>query len=222
MEFDLNAPNPPHWKTIYKLMIGSVIPRPIAWVSTIDEAGCRNLAPFSFFTIASANPPHLALTLMTRGTDHGLKDTLHNIRTTGQFVVNIATEATADAMNLTSGEYPSDVDEFDLAGLTALPSAAVLPPRVAESPIQFECRLAHLLPLGEEGVPGAAVLVVGQVVHIHVSEDVLYDGNKIDLVKLQPIGRLAGTAYTRVTDLFDMQRPPSQILPATSDPSEPV
>lgn len=213
MEFALDAPNAPSWKTVYKLLIGSVVPRPIAWVSSVDDTGRRNLAPFSFFTVGSANPPHLVFTSMTRGTDSGQKDTLHNIRATGQFVVNVATEATADAMNLTSGEYPSHIDEFDLARLTVQPSVAVRPPRVAESPVHYECVLAHLLPLGDEGVPGAATLVVGRVVHIHVADDLLLGGDKIDLAKLKPIGRLAGTSYTRVTDLFDMVRPPSQIDP---------
>ncbi|HET7010719.1 MAG TPA: flavin reductase family protein [Anaerolineales bacterium] len=197
------------WSTVYKLLIGAVVPRPIGWISTLDEGGRRNLAPFSFFNAVSAKPPHVVFSPMIRETDAGVKDTLANLRATGEFVVNIVTEALAQAMNITSTEFPADVDEFEAAGLTAAPSRIVRPPRVAESPVHFECRVAHLLELGDG--PGGSTLVVGRVVHVHVDPSVLLDGDKIDLDRLRPIGRLSGAAYCRVTDRFEMKRPPSQI-----------
>jgi flavin reductase (DIM6/NTAB) family NADH-FMN oxidoreductase RutF len=192
--------------SMYKLLVGSVVPRPIGWISSISETGVYNLAPFSFFNVASANPPHVLFCPTVRGTDGGRKDTLHNIRETGEFVVNIVTAQLGDAMNLTATEFPPDVDEFAMAGLTAVPSAVVRPPRVGESPIHFECQLAQIVDLGGGHV------VIGRVVHVHVDDRVLIGGDKIDVTALQPIGKLAGNAYTRVTDLFDLIRPPTQLL----------
>jgi flavin reductase (DIM6/NTAB) family NADH-FMN oxidoreductase RutF len=197
------------WQSMYKLLIGSVVPRPIGWVSSVDLAGNPNLAPFSFFTAAAARPPHLVFSPMIRSTDRGIKDTLHNVRATGEFVVNIVTQALAEAMNLTSTEFPAEVNEFEIAGLTPAPSTIVRPPRVSESPINFECRLAHLIDLGDH--PGGGSVVIGEVVHVHISEQVLLGEDKIDLDALRPIGRLAGADYCRVTDLFQMTRPPSQV-----------
>ena len=211
MDFNLTGPDALPWRKAYKLLIGAVVPRPIAWVSTVSEGGQYNLAPFSFFNAVSANPPHLVFSPMIRSTDGRTKDTLNNIRHAREFVVNVVTEDLAEAMNITSGEYQASVDEFELAGLTPAPSAAIRAPRVAESPVNFECWLADLLPLGEPGALGTATLVIGKVAHIHVDDSVLFDGDKIDLEKLKPVGRLAGTSYTRVTDLFDMVRPPSQV-----------
>ncbi len=206
MEFDVPTLE---WKTVYKLLIGSILPRPIGWISSLDDQGRRNLAPFSFFNAVCSNPPHLLFCPSIRGTDGGYKDTLHNVRATGEFVANIVTEALAEAMNLTSTELPPEVDEFELAGLTPVPAITVGAPRVAESPIHFECRVAQIIDLGRE--LGGGSLVLGRVLHIHVADDVLYDSDKIDLEKLKPIGRLAGAGYCRVTDLFDMPRPPSQL-----------
>ncbi|HSB88779.1 MAG TPA: flavin reductase family protein [Anaerolineales bacterium] len=206
MEID---PDSRPWTSIYKILIGAVVPRPIGWISSLDEDGRRNLAPFSFFNVVSGRPPHIAFSPMIRETDAGEKDTLRNIRATGEFVVNIVTEALAEAMNITSTEFPSPIDEFEAAGLTAAPSAVVKAPRVAESPVHLECRVAHLLEIG--GQPGAATLVVGRVVHLHVDPSVLLGEDKIDLAKLRPIGRLSGAAYCRVTDIFEMKRPASQI-----------
>jgi flavin reductase (DIM6/NTAB) family NADH-FMN oxidoreductase RutF len=123
--------------------------------------------------------------------------------------VNIVTEDLAEAMNLTATELPADTNEFELAGLTAVPSLTVRPPRVAESPIHFECVVTQIVALGDK--PGSGNIVIGRVVHIHASKSVLFDEDKIDLAKLRPIGRLAGSAYCRVTDLFNLTRPASQI-----------
>ena len=200
------------WQSVYKIMIGSILPRPIGWISSIDELGRQNLAPFSFFNAICGNPPHVLFCPMIRGTDKHVKDTLRNVRATGEFVVNIVTEALAEAMNLTATELPPEVDEFELAGLTPSPSAAVRPPRVAESPVHFECRVTQIVDIGDQ--PGAGSVVIGRVVHLHVAERVLFGGDKIDLEQLRPIGRLAGYAYCHVTDIFKMVRPPTQVKPS--------
>jgi flavin reductase (DIM6/NTAB) family NADH-FMN oxidoreductase RutF len=197
------------WQLIYKVMIGSIVPRPIGWISTLDPDGRRNLAPFSFFNAVCANPPHVLFSPMVRSTDRGTKDTLRNVRATGEFVVNIVTQELASAMNQTSQELPGAVDEFAVANLITAPSTVVKPPRVAASPVHFECRVAQIFDISDQ--PGGGSVVIGQVVHIHVNEDVLFDGDKIDLEKLKPIGRLAGAAYCRVSDVFQMVRPSSQI-----------
>jgi len=207
---EINPENIP-WKSVYKLLIGSVVPRPIGWISTRDREGRLNLAPFSFFNAVCGNPPHVLFSPMIRSTDQQVKDTLSNVRATGEFVVNIVTEDLAEAMNLTSTELPAEVDEFSVANLISAPSVVVQAPRVALSPIHFECKVAHIIDIGDQ--PGSGSVVIGRVVHIHVDESVLFDGDKIDLQKLKPIGRLAGSAYCRVTDIFHMERPSSQVRP---------
>ena len=197
------------WKSVYKILIGSVVPRPIGWITSISPEGRPNLAPFSFFNVVCGNPPHVLFCPMIRGTDQEPKDTLHNVRSSGEFVVNIVTEGLAQAMNLTSTELPADVDEFEFSGLSTQASTAVRPPRVAESPVHFECKVATIIDIGDQ--PGSGSVVIGRVLHIHVREDVMIGTDKIDLEKLKPIGRLAGSDYCRVTDLFQMIRPPSQI-----------
>ncbi|RPI85380.1 MAG: flavin reductase family protein [Chloroflexi bacterium] len=197
------------WQSIYKIMIGSIVPRPIGWISTVDLEGHSNLAPFSFFNAVCANPPHVLFSPMIRSTDCQPKDTLENVRQTGEFVVNIVTEEVAEAMNITSTEFPDTVDEFEAAGLTPVPSAIVRPPRVYESPIHYECKLTQIIDLGDQ--PGAGSVVIGQVVHLHINDEVLMGSDKIDLYRLKPIGRLSGAGYCRVTDIFEMVRPVSQI-----------
>ena len=197
------------WKSVYKLMIGSILPRPIGWISTADAAGRTNLAPFSFFNAVASRPPTVLFCPTIREFDAGPKDTLRNVRTTGEFVVNIVTEALAEAMNISSTEFPPEVDEFLAAGLTPAPSVVVAPPRVAESPIHFECRVHQIVELGAE--PGAGAVVLGRIVHLHVDPSVLAGDDKIDLAALRPIGRLAGAGYCRVTDVFQMPRPQSQL-----------
>lgn len=203
-------PDDLHWKSLYKLMIGSIVPRPIAWVSTVDANGSPNLAPFSFFTASGSNPPHVLFCPMIRSTDLTTKDTLNNIRATGEFVVNIVTEELGEAMNLTATELPAGINEFDYAGLETAPSTLVKPLRVAKSPVNFECKLAQIVDLGD-GSPGSGSVVIGRVVHIHVDDAVMIGEDKIDIEKLKPIGRLAGNGYTRVTDLFELIRPPTQV-----------
>ncbi|MGH7707278.1 MAG: flavin reductase family protein, partial [Vulcanimicrobiaceae bacterium] len=184
-------PDSMDWGDAYRLLIGGVQPRPIAWVSTLDPNGIANLAPFSFFMGVCPRPFTLAFAPMRRGdaepTD--CKDTLRNLEATRECVVNVVPEALAVQMNATSGEYAADVDEFAIAGLTAAPSASVKPPRVAESPINFECTVTQIVTLSEEA--GGASLVILRAQHIHVADAVL-DGHRIALDRIRPIGRLAG------------------------------
>lgn len=193
----------------YKLLIGAVVPRPIAWVSTVSADGVYNLAPFSFFNAVCPNPPTVVFCPVIRGTDVNEKDTLRNVQDTGEFVVNIVTEDVAEAMNITSTELPAAVDEFARANLTPLPSTLVKPPRVGESPINFECKLTQIVTIGKE--KGQGSLVIGEIVYFHIADEVYLPDHKINLGTLKPIGRLSGNGYTRVTDLFEMQRPPSEV-----------
>jgi flavin reductase (DIM6/NTAB) family NADH-FMN oxidoreductase RutF len=198
-----------HHRDLYKLMIGAIVPRPIAWVSTVSPDGIPNLAPFSFFNGVASNPPSLVFSVSYRESDHQPKDTLANVRASSEFVVNMVTEPLAAAMNVTAGEYPPEVDEFQRAGLTPVPAVRVSAPRVAESPVQFECRLNQIVPIGEG--PGSANLVIGTIVYIHVAEAIYREPYKIDIAAYQPVGRLAGASYARINDLFDLQRPASEV-----------
>lgn len=192
----------------YKLLVGAVVPRPIAFVSSMDEQGVRNLAPFSFFTVASANPPIVCFCPMTRGASKNnlqpTKDTLRNIIATREFVLNIVSEEFAQQMNACSADLPPEVDEFDVSGLTPLASELVRPPRVAESHVQMECRLEQVVHVSAQPLGGS--LVLGEVLRFHIRESLL-DNFKIDPDKLHAIGRMAGATYVRTRDRFDMERP---------------
>lgn len=188
----------------YKLLVGSIVPRPIAFVSTVDTNGIFNLAPFSFFTAASADPPVVCFCPMMRRTGPAKKDTLRNIEETREFVINIVSEEFGEQMNRCSAEVPPEVDEFALSGLTPLRSELVRPPRVAESHVQMECRLLQLVRVSER--PMGGTLVLGEVLRFHVREG-LVEEFRIDPAKLKALGRMAGTTYVRTTDRFDMERP---------------
>lgn len=192
-------------RNLYQLLISCVVPRPIAWISTQDAQGTLNLAPYSFFNAIGANPPALMFSSNYSSARQSHKDTLQNILASGEFVVNIVTEAVAEAMNLTSGEYGAEVDEFDLAQLTAVPSTVVQPPRVAESPINLECELHRAVPVGEG--PGHATVVIGLIKHMHIRDELFNEQGRVDIHRLQPIGRLGGLEYCSVRDIFEMQRP---------------
>ncbi len=201
---EINPTTLPH-QSIYKILTGSVLPRPIGWISSIDLGGRPNLAPFSFFNAVCSNPPTVLFCSSIRGSDGKTKDTLNNVRATSEFVVNIVTEELLQAMNASSIEAPSDFNEFDYAGLTLAPSVVVKPPRVAESPIHFECKLREIIEIGNE--PGGGSIVIGTIVHIHADDGVLIGEDKINLTALKPIGRLMGSGYCRVTDLIEIERP---------------
>jgi flavin reductase (DIM6/NTAB) family NADH-FMN oxidoreductase RutF len=188
-------------QNIYKLMIGAIVPRPIAFVSSLDVRGVRNLAPFSFFNGVSADPPVVLFCASVRREDpqRGLgphKDTLLNVIDTREFVINVVTESIAEKMNLTSAQVPPDVDE--------LPSELVKPPRVAESPVQMECRLRQIVEISEQ-LHGSTI-VLGDVLRFHVREDVV-ENFRIDADKLAAIGRMGGPTYVRTRDRFDLERP---------------
>ena len=205
---EINPNEIPH-QSVYKLLTGSVLPRPIGWISTVDADGRPNLAPFSFFSVVCASPPTVVFCPMIRGVDGKAKDTLNNVRATGEFVVNIVSEELAEAMNLSSVESPPEVNEFEFARVTAAPSVMVRPPRVRESRVHFECRVRQIVEISS--APGGGSLVIGEVLHIHVDEGVLVGGDKINLTALKPVGRLAGGSYVRVTDMFELERPKSSL-----------
>lgn len=192
-------------KERYKLMIGAIVPRPIAWVSTIDAAGRPNLAPFSFFTAVCSNPMTLLFAPGWSGLRGRMKDTLVNIRAVPEFVINITNEATAEAMNLTATEFEAGIDEFAWAGVTPVPSEMIRVPRVAEAPVAFECKLQQIVVVNEG--PGGGVVVFGEVQSIFVRDDLIENG-RIPTEKLQPIGRLAGAGYAHINDFFEMHRVP--------------
>jgi flavin reductase (DIM6/NTAB) family NADH-FMN oxidoreductase RutF len=191
-------------RDIYKLLIGSVLPRPIAFVSTVDKKNVRNLAPFSFFTVASANPPVVVFSASVPSDGRAAKDTLRNVLETREFVVNIVSEDFAEKMNHCSATVPPEVDEFELSGLTPVPSELVKPARVAESRMQMECRLAQVLTVSEK--PNGGSLILGEVLRFHIAQDIV-NNFSVDPDKLRAIGRMAGTTYCRTTDRFELKRP---------------
>lgn len=180
---------------IYPWLTSVVVPRPIAWVSSLSADGQDNLAPHSFFTVAGIDPPVLAFTSV------GEKDTLRNVRATGEFVVCLATEALMEQVNRTGTDFPADISEFEAAGLTREPSALVSPPRVAQSPVAMECRLV------DTAVFGICTMVFGEVVHVAIDERVLRDGRPaIDL--LQPVARLGANEWTTIGTVSSRRRLP--------------
>jgi flavin reductase (DIM6/NTAB) family NADH-FMN oxidoreductase RutF len=187
----------------YKLLVSTVTPRPIAWVVSLDAAGRANAAPFSFFNVLASDPPTVGISIGNRAPGQP-KDTLANIRETGEFVVNLVSRDNAEAMNKTATEFPPGVDELAAAGLTRLPSVKVTPPRIGESPVAFECKLFQAIPLG----PGNT-LVLGHVVAMHVRDDAVLDALKhyIDTPKLDLVGRMHGSGgYATTRDQFEIRR----------------
>ena len=187
----------------YKLMISTVVPRPIALATTIDIEGRVNAAPFSFFNAMSSDPPVVVLGINGTGAEGGYKDTEQNIRDTGEFVVNLVDEALAERMNICAVDFPSEIAELEIAKLNSVPSVGVKPPRIAESPVSFECKRITGLSLG-----GNSTMEVGRVIHIHIRDD-LMDMEKfyVKTDKIGLIGRMHGRGwYARTTDLFLMER----------------
>ena len=189
---------------VYQLLVGAVTPRPIAWVTTLSPSGVVNLAPFSFFNAFGANPPIVVFSPTLRR-DGSKKDTLINLESLGEFVVNAATAPLAEKVNLTSAEIPARDSEVSLANLTALPRVEVKPPRLAESPVNFECKVRQIIPCGTG--PIAANLVIGEVLMMHIADEVLDEKGRIDPRKLQTVARLGGDFWCRTPDLFEQKRP---------------
>jgi flavin reductase (DIM6/NTAB) family NADH-FMN oxidoreductase RutF len=184
-----------------------VVPRPIGWISSLDEGGRANLAPYSFFNAVAYVPPQVVFAGTGAHAAGGLKDSIANIERTGEFVCNLATEPLAEAMNLTSAPAPREVDEFEVAGLAKAASAEVAPPRVAESPAHLECRLVRVVELATtDPVAAPNRLVIGRVVGVHIADAVLVDG-RVDVTKLKPLARLGYMDYAPVRDVFAMKRP---------------
>ncbi len=199
MQIDPNDHNP---QLIYQLMTSVIVPRPIAWVSTLSRDGVLNLAPFSFFNGITSKPPLLSIAVSRR---RGIrKDTAHNASSTGQFVVNVVTDPQLDKMVETSADHPPDVDEFASVGLTPIDSVAVKPPRVAEAPVQLECLTRQIVEIS----PGIVDLVIGEVVMFHVSDELpIDDGLRVPAAALRPIGRLGADEYTTLGDIKRVDRP---------------
>ena len=182
----------------YRLMISAFIPRPIAFVSTVSRDGVDNCAPFSYSMGVSSHPMVLGVSIGDR--DALPKDTARNILDTREFVVNLVTEEIAEKMNLASGDFASQVSEFDEAGLSRAPSEVVRPPRIAESPVNFECRLLRAVRVADNTV------FFGETLRLHVDDRVLTDG-LVDVQKVRAIGRLGGPRYCRTQDVFELVRP---------------
>ena len=188
-------------QNLYKLLIGSVVPRPIGFISTISPEGARNLAPFSFFNAVCGDPPVVFFSASYR---EPRKDSYLNVKATGEFVVNIVSEEIAEQMNLTSGDYPYGSDEFEISGLTPVPCDLVKPFRVAESHVSMECKLMQIIDISAKPFGGS--LVLGEVVRFHIDDRIVEDF-RIDPEKLRAIGRMGGNEYSRTRDRFSMIRP---------------
>jgi flavin reductase (DIM6/NTAB) family NADH-FMN oxidoreductase RutF len=194
-------------RDFYRFMISAIVPRPVAWVSTLSASGVANLAPFSYFNGVTSRPPMISLGIGSRRWDGGLvrKDTLRNIEDTKEFVVHVTTESLAEVSNRSAAELPPDVSEIAELGLTAVASTKVKPPRILESPVAMECVLHQIVPLGDPPVAG---LVLGIVVLAHVEEAVWNpESGAVDVKKLRPVSRLGGDWWAPVGEPFRLDRP---------------
>ena len=214
MLFDVATMNP---QDVYKVLISTVVPRPIAWITTQDVDGTLNAAPFSFFNAVSGNPPVIAVGIGGRGPGDA-KDTGNVIRRTGEFVVNLVSNELAEKMNVTAIDFGPEVNELAEAGLTTTPSTHVKPPRIAESPVSFECKRLVTVDVGND-----RSVILGTVVAIHVRDDCVLNPERhyIDTPKLDLIGRMHGGGwYARTTDRFDLPRIPVADWPLRSKAAE--
>jgi len=201
MQFDPKEIDP---QLAYKLLASLVVPRPIGWTSTVDADGAYNLAPFSFFMMITSSPPHIAISIGAR--DGREKDTLRNIRATGEFAINTVSADLGPAMAVSAAEWPADVDEFAAAGLTPRAGAVVKAPLVAEAPANLECVVRQIIPVGE--MPYGAHLVIAEVVRIHIRDDLVIENNRIDLERLDAVGRLTGDWYCSTAEQYQLARTP--------------
>jgi flavin reductase (DIM6/NTAB) family NADH-FMN oxidoreductase RutF len=200
MQFDIQNTES---SALYKLLSGTVIPRPIAWVATIDENGIDNLAPFSFFNVVSEDPPHIMFSTVRTGNKN--KDTLNNILANQQFVVNLVTEDLVEQMNTTSQPVAAEINEFELANVTPIESFYIKPKRVKESLVQFECEMVHHYFI-EKHQNGGACIIIGKIITMHIDDSILMENHKIDLEKYKPVARLAGSNYSKLGEIFSIKR----------------
>ncbi|MEO7242612.1 MAG: flavin reductase family protein [Variovorax sp.] len=198
--------------TIERLLLGCVVPRPVAWITTQDAQGRVNAAPFSSYNFVAQSPPMLAVNIASL--EGRQKDTARNLVAEREFVVNVATVANIDAIHACGAVYPHGASELEALGLGVLPSRVVSPPRIACTPVQMECRLIHVLPLGL----GVNTLYIGEVVAFHLSPEV-FDGKYVDSVKLKPLARLGGPLYAGLGEIF--HRAPVKPLPLPQAQSVP-
>ncbi|WP_414659938.1 flavin reductase family protein [Horticoccus sp. 23ND18S-11] len=201
MVLDFSALRP---RDAYGWMISTILPRPIAWVSTISAEGKSNLAPFSFFQGVTANPPTLMFVPVNKR-DGSKKDTVQNIEAVPEFVINLVSFELAEQMNASAALLPYGESEFERFGIAAAPSDRIRPPRVAAAPVAFECALERIVLIGEG--PLAANVVFGRILVAHVNDAVLGADGRPDAGKLDLIGRLGGESFTRTRDRFDLERP---------------
>ena len=189
---------------MYNLKVGLIVPRPVALVSTVDRDGVPNVAPFSFFSGVGSNPPTVLFCPSLRASGDNRKDTLRNVEQTGEFVINVVSDAIAAKSNATAAEVGPEIDEFELAGFTPIPSEVVRAPRVAESPAQMECKLLQVIITNH--APGGGVIVLGEIVRFHVNTE-LEHNFRIDPEKLDAVGRMAGNTWAHTRDRFELERP---------------
>ena len=192
---------------LHRYLLGSIGPRPIAFASTIDSKGNINLAPFSFFNVFSANPPIMIFSPARSGRTNESKDTYNNVKEVPEVVINVVTHEMVHQMSLASSPYDSDVSEFEKAGFTSLVSDMITPPRVKESPVQFECKVNEVIELGDQG--GAGNLIICEVLRIHVKESLLDQNEMIDQHKIDLVSRMGGNWYCRAdkNSMFEIQKP---------------
>jgi len=192
---------------LHQILLGAIGPRPIAFASTIDAEGNHNLSPFSFFNVFSANPPILIFSPARSGRTNETKDTYKNVKVVPEVVINIVNYDIVQQMSLSSSPYASNIDEFVKAGFTALDSDVVKPKRVAESPVQFECKVNEVIELGDQG--GAGNLIICEVVKIHIAEEVLDENGLIDQHKINLVARMGGNWYVHANEksMFEVVKP---------------
>lgn len=188
-----------HDRSLYRTMTGAVVPRPIGWISTTGEDGVDNLAPYSYFNVVSADPPVVMFSPADKSPDE-LKDSARNVVDTGEFVHNVVTRPLAESMSETSAMLPPDESEFDHTGLERVASEKVDPPRVAAADVAFECELYDVVDVG------VGTMILGEIVLVHVDDNVTTDG-KVDVKKVDAVGRLAGNYYASTDDRFRIERP---------------
>jgi flavin reductase (DIM6/NTAB) family NADH-FMN oxidoreductase RutF len=204
----------------HQLMTGLVVPRPIAWVSTVDDVGRRNLAPYSFFALVSSAPPTVVVSVGRRAGRE--KDTLVNARTTGELVVNVVGRALVEAMNASAIESDPEHDEFAFAGVTPVPSRVVRPPRVAEARAHLEARVTQVVPVADDDGTVANHVIFARVVHLHVDDALFAPPHRVDPRGLDPVARLAGIAYAALGETFELPRPTAPTRSGPSDADAPA